>query len=189
MTAFDPLASAFEGHGSSPPVKRYECIPLEFKRRCLNRLFPKSACEFSPAWANYITDSNTTFRSQSRGSLIDSDSDSDFLHAATTPGDSAPTPAPTPHSWCKSFPCSGRHIRPLCPSLAMTRINDLTYARFDILPCLSHKGQRTYCRSSGMCKSFTCSGRHVRPLCPSLAMTHLCDLTYVMFDILQCFWH
>ena len=48
ITAFGPFGSAFEGHGSPPPVNRYMCIPPEFKRRCLNRLFPKSACKSPP---------------------------------------------------------------------------------------------------------------------------------------------
>ena len=82
-----PLGSAFEGHGSPPPVNKYMCMPHEFKRRCLHRLFPKSAYKFSPAQANYITDSNKTFRSRSRGRLIGSDSDSDSWLVATTPGD------------------------------------------------------------------------------------------------------
>ena len=88
MTALNLFGSGFEGHGSPPPANRYMCIPPEFKRRCLNRLFPKSACKFPHTWANYITDSNKMFRSRSRGSLIGSNSDSDSLLVATTPGDS-----------------------------------------------------------------------------------------------------
>ena len=46
MTGVDLFGSAFEGHGSAPPVNRYICMPSIFKRRCLHRLFPKSACKF-----------------------------------------------------------------------------------------------------------------------------------------------
>ena len=45
MTAFGPFGSVFEGHGSPPSVNGYMCIPPEFKRRCLHRLFAKSACK------------------------------------------------------------------------------------------------------------------------------------------------
>ena len=48
VTSFGQFGSAFEGHGSPPPVNRHMCIPPEFKRRCLHRLFPKSARKFSP---------------------------------------------------------------------------------------------------------------------------------------------
>ena len=40
------------------------------------------------AWANYITDSNKTFRSRSRGILINLDSDSASWFLATSPRDS-----------------------------------------------------------------------------------------------------
>ena len=46
MTGVDLFGSAFEGHGSAPPVNRYICMPSIFKRRCLHRLFPKSTCKF-----------------------------------------------------------------------------------------------------------------------------------------------
>ena len=46
MTGVDLFGSAFEGHGSAPPVNRYICMPSIFKRWCLHRLFPKSACKF-----------------------------------------------------------------------------------------------------------------------------------------------
>ena len=39
MTAFGLFGSAFEGHGFPPPVNTYMCIPTEFRRRCLHRLF------------------------------------------------------------------------------------------------------------------------------------------------------
>ena len=86
MNTFDPLGSAFEGHGSPPSVNRYVCIPSEGKNVCTD-YFQKSM-QIYPAQENYITDSNTTFRSRSRGSLIGSDSDSDSWLVATTPGDS-----------------------------------------------------------------------------------------------------
>ena len=57
-------------------------------------LFPKSVSKFSPALTNYITDSNKTFWSRSRGNLIDSDPDSDSRLVATTPGDSDSDSAP-----------------------------------------------------------------------------------------------
>ena len=50
------------------------------------QIISKKCMRILPCMANYITDSNKAFCSRSRGSLIDSDSDS--LLIATTPGDS-----------------------------------------------------------------------------------------------------
>ena len=75
-----------------PPLKVMTLRP-RLIRKCVYLLNLKTASAqnlskkcVSPAEANCITDSNKTFRGRSRGSFIDSDSDS-WL-AATTPGDS-----------------------------------------------------------------------------------------------------
>ena len=66
-------------HYSSP----YLCLTHELAS---GLPLQKSASKFS--LASFITDSNKTFRSRSRGKLIDSDPDSESWLVATTPGDS-----------------------------------------------------------------------------------------------------
>ena len=90
---FEPLGSAFEGHGSLPLLNNYVCKPTEFKDDICTDYFQNVIVHASPplhTYANYITNSNKTFRSRSRGSLIGSDS---WL-VATTPGDSNSDSAP-----------------------------------------------------------------------------------------------
>ena len=41
MTAFGPPGSAFEGHGSPPPVNTYMCMPTEFKDDICTDYFQK----------------------------------------------------------------------------------------------------------------------------------------------------
>ena len=79
MAAFGPLGLAFEGHVFPPPVDTYRYVHthLQNVKTISAQIISKSACSFSSAEANYITDTNKMFQSRSRGSLIDFDSDSD----------------------------------------------------------------------------------------------------------------
>ena len=53
------------------------CAYLHNLRTISAHNLSKSSCKFSSAEANYIADSNKTFRNRIRGSLIDSDSESE----------------------------------------------------------------------------------------------------------------
>ena len=72
-----------EDHVNFAPFS-YICMPAEFKADICSEYLKKYMQILPCIWqTRYITDSNTTFRSRSRGSLVDSDS---WL-VATTPGD------------------------------------------------------------------------------------------------------
>ena len=48
MTAFDPLAYRFEGHGSPLPFNRYMCIPPEFKKTMSAQIISKKCMQILP---------------------------------------------------------------------------------------------------------------------------------------------
>ena len=96
MTAFGPFGSAFEGHDSLPRLIgigmcNVHCICLlNLKDDVCTDYFQEVYANCDILHRQNITDSNKTFWSRSRGSLIGSDSNSWLV--ATTPGDSDSAP-------------------------------------------------------------------------------------------------
>ena len=94
MAVFSPLGPAYEAHGPPPPLNTYRYVHryLNNLRTTYPHIISKSACKFSPALANYITDSNKMFWGQSQGSLVDSYSDSWLIAMALGDSDSDSSP-------------------------------------------------------------------------------------------------